>query len=157
MKKITIYTDGAAAPNPGPAGYGVVLMYGTVRKELSAGFRLSTNNRMELLAVVAGLEALREPCDVTIYTDSKYVSRAVTDRWLENWQRKGWMTSGRQPVKNRDLWERLSRMLDRHEVTMKWVKGHSGVPENERCDELAVAAAQLDERLEDDGFVAEAG
>lgn len=133
---IYLYTDGAASGNPGPGGYGVVLRCGSLRKELSGGFACTTNNRMELLAVITGLEAVRwEHAVVEVYSDSTYVVKAVTEGWLQNWQRKGW-----KRVKNVDLWTRFLEVCGRHSVTFHWLKGHAGHPENERCDALAVAA-----------------
>jgi ribonuclease HI len=134
---ITIFTDGAAKGNPGPGGYGTVMIYKQHRKELSEGFRLTTNNRMELLAVIKGLEALRKPgSEVTIYSDSKYVVEAVEKGWIWNWQKKGF-----KKVKNVDLWQRFIPLYKMHKVKFVWVKGHAGVKENERCDKLAVDAA----------------
>lgn len=136
MSQITIYTDGAASGNPGPGGYGVVLISGPHRKELSEGFRLTTNNRMELLAVIIGLNALRfEGCDVTVYSDSRYVVDAVEKGWLFNWERNRF-----KKKKNPDLWQQFLILYRRHRVRLVWVKGHASVPENERCDQLAVAA-----------------
>lgn len=134
--RIIIYTDGAASGNPGPGGFGVVLISGRFRKELMAGFRLTTNNRMELLAVIVGLEALKqEGEDVTIYSDSKYVVDAVEKGWVFNWEKAGF-----KKKKNPDLWKRFLGVYRRHDVKFVWVKGHADVPENERCDQLAVAA-----------------
>jgi len=134
---IVIYTDGASRGNPGPGGYGVVLKFNEHYKELSKGYRKTTNNRMELLAVIAGLEALKRPgMQVTIYSDSKYVVDAVEKGWIWGWQKKGF-----KDKKNPDLWQRFIPLYKAHKVAFKWVKGHAGIPENERCDELAVAAA----------------
>ncbi|MBP5635290.1 MAG: ribonuclease HI [Bacteroidales bacterium] len=145
---ILLYTDGAASGNPGPGGYGVVLCCGGLRKELSAGFARTTNNRMELLAVIAGLEAIRwDRARVELYSDSTYVVKAVNEGWLENWQRKQF-----KKVKNVDLWLRLLPLLARHEVTFHWVKGHAGHPENECCDRLAVAAYRLPGLPPDEGY-----
>ncbi|MBR0111157.1 MAG: ribonuclease HI [Bacteroidales bacterium] len=145
---ILLYTDGAASGNPGPGGYGVVLCCGGLRKELSAGFARTTNNRMELLAVIAGLEAIRwDRARVELYSDSTYVVKAVNEGWLENWQRKQF-----RKVKNVDLWLRLLPLLARHEVTFHWVKGHAGHPENECCDRLAVAAYRLPGLPPDEGY-----
>ncbi|MBP3420177.1 MAG: ribonuclease HI [Marinifilaceae bacterium] len=136
MREITIYTDGAASGNPGPGGYGVVLMSGPHRKELSGAYRLTTNNRMELLAVILGLEALKQEGNkVTIYSDSKYVVDAVQKGWLASWVKSGFKNK-----KNPDLWRRFLAVSSRHHVSFVWVKGHASVPENERCDQLAVAA-----------------
>ena len=131
-----MYTDGACSGNPGPGGWGTVLIAGKHRKELSGGARETTNNRMEMMAVIRGMEALNRGCSVDIHTDSTYVMKGITE-WLDGWKARGWRTAARQPVKNVDLWQRLEQALDRHEVRWFWVKGHSGVPENERADELA--------------------
>ncbi|MBC8276800.1 MAG: ribonuclease HI [FCB group bacterium] len=141
MKHVIIYTDGAAKGNPGPGGYGVVLLYNSKRKELSGGFRRTTNNRMELLGVLTGLRALKEPCMVTIYTDSKYIVDAVNQRWLFAWKRMNWIRKGNNPVMNVDMWEEIYDQLQTHDITFKWVKGHADNKENERCDELASKAA----------------
>ena len=141
MSAVTMYTDGSCLGNPGPGGYGVVLVSGDNHKELSQGFRDTTNNRMELRAVIEGLSALKHRCSVELYTDSKYVQQAITLNWIGNWQKNGWKTAAKKPVKNKDLWLRLLPLIKAHDVTFKWVKGHSGHPENERCDELARNAA----------------
>lgn len=147
MTKVTIYTDGAARGNPdGPGGYGAIIQFrdskGTLHeREYSEGFAKTTNNRMELLGVITALEALTKPCEVDLYTDSQYVVRAFNDHWIDNWQRRGWTNSKKEPVKNRDLWERLLAAMKPHTVHFHWVKGHAGHPENERCDKLATAAA----------------
>ncbi len=141
MKKVTVYTDGSCLGNPGAGGYGAILSYGDTRKELSAGFAQTTNNQMEMMAVIVALEALKEPCKVSIVTDSKYVKNAFTQKWLENWQKNGWKTAAKKPVKNKELWLRMCEAMKAHQVSWQWVKGHSGHPENERCDELARAAA----------------
>lgn len=138
MKKVNIYTDGACRGNPGPGGFGVILEYGAVRRELSGGEALTTNNRMELMAAIEGLSALREPCEVTLYSDSRYLVDAVTLGWAEGWRRTGWKHG---KAKNPDLWARLLDLLAVHRVTFSWVRGHDGHPENERCDALATAAA----------------
>ena len=138
MKKVTIYTDGACRGNPGPGGFGVILEYGAARRELSGGEPLTTNNRMELRAAIEGLSALREPCEVTLYSDSRYLVDAVTLGWAESWQRSAWKNG---KAKNPDLWEQLLSLLSVHRVTFSWVRGHHGHPENERCDALATAAA----------------
>lgn len=147
---ITLYTDGAAKGNPGPGGYGVVLKYGKHRKELSAGYRVTTNNRMELLAVIVGLEALlTDEYAVTVYSDSKYVVDAINKGWLNNWVKKNF-----KGKKNVDLWQRLLPLLKKYKVQFQWVKGHAGVPENERCDQLAVEAAEGSNLQVDKGFSA---
>jgi ribonuclease HI len=140
---VTIYTDGACSGNPGPGGYGAVLMSGKHRLELSAGFRDTTNNRMELLGVISALEALKRPSKVELYSDSQYVIHAIEKGWLKSWQAKGWRKADKKPVLNIDLWKRLLPQLVRHQVKFKWTRGHAGDVENERCDELAVAASQM--------------
>lgn len=147
LKEVTIYTDGASLGNPGPGGYGVVLMHGHRRKELYGGFRKTTNNRMELMAVIAGLQALKTKCKVTIYSDSKYVVESYTARWAHGWRAKGW-----KKAKNPDLWQALLELCEEHEVRFQWVKGHAGNPENERCDFLSVQAAQFDDLPPDTGY-----
>ena len=149
---VTIYSDGACLGNPGRGGYGTVLLFGAHRKELSAGFQRTTNNRMELLGAIVGLEALKRPCTVEVWSDSQYVVHAFAQGWLEGWQRRGWRTANKEPVKNRDLWQRLLAAIGPHEVRWQWVRGHTGNPENERCDQLAVAAAQGPELAVDAGF-----
>ena len=136
MDEAVIYTDGACSGNPGPGGWGVVLRYGAVVKELHGGDRATTNNRMELLAAISALEALSRPVSVQLYTDSKYVLDGIT-KWLPGWQRNGWKTAAKQPVKNVDLWQRLVAAMAPHQVSWHWVKGHAGDPGNERADELA--------------------
>ena len=140
-KDVVIYTDGACLGNPGPGGYGVVLLHGKHRKELSGGFRLTTNNRMELYAVIAGLEALRSGCSVKLYSDSQYVVRAMREGWALKWRERGWRRNKKAKAVNPDLWGRLLDAASRHEVEFLWVKGHAGNRENERCDQLAQAAA----------------
>lgn len=141
-KKVTIYTDGACLGNPGPGGYGVVLLYGGRRKELSGGFRLTTNNRMEMMAVIVSLQALKEPCSATVYSDSQYVVRAIDEGWAARWRANNWKRNKNEKAVNPDLWEQLLDLCEKHEVKMVWVRGHSGIEENERCDELSVAAAK---------------
>ena len=148
-EQVTIYTDGACLGNPGPGGYGAVLLYGSQRKELSGGFRLTTNNRMEITAALAALEALREPCRVTLYSDSQYLVNAMSKGWAQRWQDNGWKRNRREEAVNPDLWERMLELCRRHTVDFRWVRGHSGMKENERCDRLAVAAAR-DSVLPDD-------
>ncbi len=153
-KKVILYTDGGCLRNPGPGGYGVVLLYGSHRKELSGGFRKTTNNRMEILAAIAGLEALREPCQVTLYSDSQYLVHAMQKGWAHRWQADGWKRNRTEKALNPDLWERLLRLCSIHKVRFEWVRGHAGESENERCDQLAKAAAQgpalaVDEVYED--------
>ncbi|MBQ8724281.1 MAG: ribonuclease HI [Oscillospiraceae bacterium] len=140
MKHVEIYTDGACSGNPGAGGWGAVLRYGTAEKELSGGEKATTNNRMELTAVIEALSALKEPCSVTLTTDSKYVVDSVTKGWVYGWKKNGWVKSDKKPALNSDLWEKLLPLLARHEVKFVWVKGHAGHPENERCDRMAVEA-----------------
>jgi ribonuclease HI len=140
--KILIYTDGGAIDNPGPGGYGVVLRYKGHRKELSGGFRRTTNNRMELLACIEGLKALKRRCTVVLYSDSKYVVNGMSKGWAERWQARGWKLNNDEDVKNADLWQQLVILCQQHDVEFRWVRGHSGNPDNERCDQLAMAAAQ---------------
>ena len=142
MKKVTIYTDGACSGNPGPGGWGAVLHCHKplAKKEISGAEPNTTNNRMEMLAVIEALALLREPCEITIVTDRKYVCEAFQKGWLKNWQRNGWKTASKQPVKNQELWERMLDAIEPHKVTWEWIKGHAGHPENERCDEMAVEA-----------------
>ncbi|ASR44171.1 MULTISPECIES: ribonuclease HI [unclassified Luteimonas] len=141
MKSIEIYTDGACLGNPGPGGWGALLRYRSTERELSGGEPQTTNNRMELMAAIAALEALTEPCRVDLHTDSQYVRQGITE-WLANWVRRGWKTAGGGAVKNQDLWQRLQQACQRHEIAWHWVKGHAGHPENERADALATAAAR---------------
>lgn len=157
LMSVELYSDGSSRGNPGPGGYGTVLRYVTPagnvhEREFSGGFRKTTNNRMELLGVIAGLEALNRPCSVDVYSDSQYVVKAFTDHWIDGWLRRGWKNASKQPVKNVDLWKRLLAAMKRHEVTYHWVRGHAGHPENERCDALATAAADGDNLLEDVEF-----
>lgn len=133
---VDIFTDGACSGNPGPGGWGAILRYKETERELSGGESLTTNNRMELTAAIAGLEALKRPCTVRVHTDSAYVKDGVT-RWIANWRRNGWKTADKKPVKNADLWQRLETAAARHDVSWHWVKGHAGHPENERADALA--------------------
>ena len=140
-KKVTLYTDGACSGNPGPGGWGCVLVYKETEKELSGGEANTTNNRMELMAVIEGLRALKESCEVELYTDSKYVMEGAT-KWLDGWLANGWKKSDKKPVLNVDLWQTLSAELQHHTITWNWVKGHAGNPYNERVDALAVAARE---------------
>jgi len=141
MYTIELYTDGACSGNPGPGGWGAILVCPalSLEKELSGGEAETTNNRMELLAAISGLEAIKKPAEVTLYTDSQYLCRAFQEHWVTNWQRNGWKTASKAPVANRELWERLIRETHRHTVTFEWVRGHAGHAYNERCDALAVA------------------
>ena len=142
MKKIEIFTDGACSGNPGPGGWGAVLRYNGHEKELSGGEAETTNNRMELCAVIYALEALKEPCEVNLYSDSQYVCNALTQGWAKKWRANGWMRNKKEKALNPDLWERLLNLCEKHTVHVNWVKGHAGHPENERCDRLAVEAAK---------------
>ena len=138
MKQIKLYTDGACSGNPGPGGWGAVLLFGSHKKELSGGQRETTNNRMELLGVIRGLEALNEPCQVDLYTDSQYIVNAIEKRWVYKWKANNWMRDKKEPAKNPDLWQELLALLETHKVKFHWVKGHSDHVYNNRCDELAV-------------------
>ncbi len=142
LKQVVIYTDGACSGNPGPGGYGVVLLYNGHRKELSGGFRKTTNNRMELLGAIEGLRALKDHCSVRLHTDSQYVVNAIEKGWAAKWRANGWMRNKKDKAINPDLWEQLLTLCKQHKVEFVWVRGHSGNIENERCDVLAVAAAQ---------------
>lgn len=155
-KQVTIYSDGACIGNPGPGGYGTVLLYGKSRRELSGGFRRTTNNRMELLGAIRGLQALTEACTVELHSDSIYVIKAMRERWVDRWRDKGWRTANKQPVANQDLWQQLVEAAGAHTVTWKWVKGHAGNPDNERCDELATTAARQRGLPVDDGYETDA-
>lgn len=142
MKHVDIFTDGACSGNPGPGGYGVILRYGTTEKELSAGEAVTTNNRMELLGAISGLRALKEPCSVTLYSDSQYLINGMTKGWAKKWRANGWMRNKTEKALNPELWDELLTLCDYHQVQFVWIRGHAGHPENERCDRLAVAAAQ---------------
>ena len=142
MKQVTIYTDGACSGNPGPGGWAAILRYGGREKELSGGEASTTNNRMELLAAIRGLEALREPCAVTLYSDSRYLVDGISKGWARDWQRRGWMRKSKEPAKNPELWEALLNLLQKHQVDLIWVKGHADDPLNARCDALAVAESK---------------
>lgn len=139
-KKVTIYTDGACSGNPGPGGWGAVLIYGSQRKELSGAAETTTNQRMELTAALQALQALKEPCEVILFSDSAYLINAFNQHWLDNWQRNGWRNAKKQPVENQDLWQALLNISSQHQVSWRKVKGHAGDTYNERCDELARAA-----------------
>lgn len=143
MKTVEIFTDGACTGNPGPGGWGAILRYKGVEKELSGGEPETTNNRMELTAVISALSALKEPCNVQLYSDSKYIIDAVTKGWAKSWKAKGWIKADKKPALNSDLWDTLLSLLDKHTVEFIWVKGHAGHPENERCDTLAVEQSKL--------------
>jgi ribonuclease HI len=158
LKRVTIFTDGAAVPNPGVGGYGVVLRFGPHCRELSGGFQQTTNNRMELMAVIVGLEALKERCKVTLHSDSQYIVNAITSGAVFRWRKNGWKfnPTGTKPVKNPELWERLLTAYEKHEVEVVWVKGHAGTADNERCDALAMAACRRKDWPPDSGYVPDA-
>lgn len=149
---VTIYTDGACSGNPGPGGYGAVLLAGGHEKELSGGFRLTTNNRMELLAAIVGLETLNRRCQVALYTDSRYIVDAINKGWARRWRDNGWMRNKREAAVNPDLWEQLLDLLDRHDVDVRWVRGHAGNEGNERADRLAVEASRGKDLPDDHGY-----
>lgn len=142
MKTVTLYTDGACSGNPGPGGWGAILSYNGVEKELSGGDANTTNNRMELLAVISGLEALKEPCRVELYSDSKYVIDGLSKGWAASWRKNGWRKADKKPALNPDLWEKLLNLVEKHELSYHWVKGHADNPYNNRCDQLAVTESQ---------------
>jgi len=150
LKQLHIYTDGSCLGNPGPGGYGVVMKYKRQQKELSAGFKLTTNNGMELLAPIIALESLFDSCNIILISDSQYMRKGITE-WIHGWKRKNWITSANEPVKNVDLWKRLDTVSQKHKIDWRWVKGHSGQIENERCDELARIAA-MGTDLQDDVY-----
>ena len=152
LKQVQIYTDGACEGNPGPGGYGVILIYARHRKELSGGFRLTTNNRMEVYAAIAGLRSLKEPCKVTLYSDSEYLVKAMTLGWVQRWKAKNWKRNKREKALNVDLWEQLLVECERHQVEFVWVKGHAGQPENERCDQLSMNVLRRGELPIDEGY-----
>jgi ribonuclease HI len=152
LKHVTIYTDGACIGNPGPGGYGVVLLYGPHRKELNGGYRKTTNNRMELMAAIKGLEAIKERREVTLHSDSEYVVRAMSEGWAKRWQANGWKRNRNEKAINPDLWSRLLQLCEQHDVDFQWVKGHAGHAENERCDQLAAQAAQQSDLPIDPGY-----
>ena len=142
MKKLEMFTDGACSGNPGPGGYGTILRYNGIEKEISGGEANTTNNRMDPIAAIAGLQALKEPCSITLYTDSKYVADGIAKGWAASWRARGWKKSDKSPALNPDLWGRLLDLLEEHDVKIIWVKGHAGHKENERCDEMAVAQSK---------------
>jgi ribonuclease HI len=152
VKQIDAYTDGACIGNPGPGGYGVVLSYGSHRRELSGGFRRTTNNRMEILAAVVALQTLKEACQVRLFSDSQYLVKMMRDDWPRKWKANGWRRANKDSVANQDLWSTLLRLCEVHEVEFFWVKGHAGNAENERCDRLAMQAALQRDLPEDDGY-----
>jgi ribonuclease HI len=149
VKKVVLYTDGGCDPNPGPGGYGIVLIFGKRRKELSGGYRLTTNNRMELMAAIKGLEALTEPCNVKLYSDSEYLVQAMNQGWVQRWKARGWRRSSKDLAANVDLWERLLALCQKHQVEFVWIRGHAGNPENERCDRLVMQAMRASELMID--------
>ncbi|MDA8622268.1 ribonuclease HI [Psychrosphaera sp.] len=151
MKSVQLFTDGSCLGNPGPGGYGALLIYNGHKKELHQGYKKTTNNRMELLAVIKGLEAISESCKIDVTTDSNYVKDGIT-KWIKNWKKNGWKTAAKQPVKNVDLWKALDSAVAKHTIEWHWVKGHSGHTENEIVDDLARAAAESKNLLEDSGF-----
>ena len=142
MKRVELYTDGSCSGNPGPGGWGAILIYQGLEKELSGGTAATTNNRMELTGAIQGLAALKEPCQVELYTDSQYIASAINQHWLENWKKRGWRKADKSPVLNQELWQQLDEQLSRHQVTFHWVKGHADNVYNNRCDALAVAQTQ---------------
>ena len=154
LPQVEIYTDGGCDPNPGPGGYGAVLLHPKTqhRKETSGGFRLTTNNRMEIYAAIAGLELLKQPCKVMLHSDSQYLVKAMMEGWVSNWKRKDWWRTNTQRPENVDLWQRLDRLCEAHQVEFRWVKGHAGNPENEACDRLAMAALRQPNLPVDDGY-----
>ncbi|MDD8058005.1 MULTISPECIES: ribonuclease HI [Shewanella] len=154
LKQLYIFTDGSCLGNPGPGGYGVVMKYNNQVHELADGFALTTNNRMELLAPIIALEALYEPCNIVLTSDSQYMRQGITS-WIHGWKKKGWLTTTKQPVKNVDLWKRLDTVSQKHNIDWRWVKGHAGHIENERCDTLARQAAEAKPKQTDVGYLSE--
>ncbi|MDZ4290235.1 MAG: ribonuclease HI [Prosthecobacter sp.] len=154
MSQVIIYTDGACSGNPGPGGYGVLLQSGAHRRELSQGYRKTTNNRMELMALIAGLELLSRPCHVTLFSDSRYVVDAIEKGWAKSWKARGWKKADKNPAMNSDLWARALIALEKHTVELRWVRGHASCAENNRCDEIAVAASKAATRIMDEGYEA---
>ncbi|MDL2285368.1 ribonuclease HI [Desulfovibrio sp. OttesenSCG-928-F07] len=154
LTPVSIYTDGSCLGNPGPGGWAALLISGVHKKEISGGFKLTTNNRMELTGAIKGLEAITGPCSITLYTDSRYVCDAINKKWLQSWQKRGWKKADKKDVLNRDLWQRLVPLLEKHKPKLVWVEGHSGHPENERVDVLARTAAAGTGLPEDTGFKA---
>ena len=154
MKKVLIYTDGSCSGNPGPGGWAAILKLANTMhcKHISGGFRLTTNNRMELAAAIAGLSALKEPCSVSLVSDSQYLCFAFTKKWIINWQMNNWMHKNKKPIPNTDLWKKLVSLTKIHQVEFNWIKGHEGHPENEQCDQMAVAASQMQNLPADYGY-----
>jgi len=155
FKDVTVYTDGACLGNPGPGGYGVILLYQGHKRELSGGYRKTTNNRMEIMAAIVALEALKEKCSVTLCSDSEYLVKAMSKGWVQRWQANGWKRNKREQALNPDLWKRLLQLSEYHDVKFSWVKGHAGSLENIRCDELAMQAAQQPNLPVDEGYIKE--
>lgn len=153
-KDIIIYSDGACLGNPGPGGWAAILLWNNHHKEISGGFAHTTNNRMEIMAVLEALRTLKQPCSIVINTDSRYLHDAVEKKWIQKWQKNGWKTTDKKPVKNQDLWEQLSSFLDQHQIRFQWVKAHDGQKENERCDQLAKQAANQPDLPRDHGLSA---
>lgn len=159
MKKVIAYTDGSSLGNPGPGGYGAILQFTDANgelheKELSCGYKTTTNNRMEIMGVVAVLEALKEPCEVSITTDSQYVCKAFSEHWIESWMARGWKKADKKPVLNVDLWQKIVELRKPHKLTLNWTKGHAGQEFNERCDVLAKEAASSKNLIDDEGYAA---
>lgn len=152
IKDVAIYTDGACLGNPGPGGYGVILKYNKNRKELSGGYRITTNNRMELMAAINGLAALKSKCNVKLYSDSKYLTDAISEGWAKNWKANGWMRNKKKVALNSDLWHELLKLCEKHKVEFVWIRGHAGNIENERCDKLAINAAKGSDLNMDENF-----
>lgn len=152
VKEVTIFTDGGCEPNPGPGGYGVILISGNTQKELTGGFSLTTNNRMELFAAIAGLQALKFPCMVKLYSDSRYLVDSMTKGWAQKWRKNGWWRSKKAKASNIDLWEKLIALCNKHQVEFEWVKGHAGLGANERCDKLSMAALKQPNLPADEGY-----
>lgn len=152
LMQVTIFTDGGCDPNPGPGGYGVILAHGKSKKELSGGFSLTTNNRMEVFAAIAGLQALKFPCKVRLYSDSRYLVDAMTKGWVMRWQRNGWRRNKKEKALNIDLWKKLLALCAEHQVEFEWVKGHVGIGANEQCDVLATAAMKRSDLPADEGY-----
>ena len=152
MPSVEIYTDGGCEPNPGLGGYGVVLLHPKKRLEASGGFRRTTNNRMEIFAAIRGLELLKKPCEVTLFSDSQYLVKAMMEGWVTKWKSKGWWRTNKERPENVDLWQRLVPLCEQHQVEFRWLKGHAGHPENERCDQLAMAALRQPNLPADEGY-----
>ncbi len=153
MKQVIIYTDGACTGNPGAGGYGAVLIYGEDRREISGGYKLTTNNRMEMMAAIAALDSLESKSTVILHSDSKYLVDAVNKGWAKKWQANGWKRNKKEKAKNPDLWQRMLDLCQKHQIDFVWVKGHAGIPENERCDTLAVQAASKPNLPADEGYL----